>query len=349
MATMMATKMATKATMEARTRVRCSASAAPPSSTTSTLRIGTRGSPLALAQAYATRDLLAARFPDLSLEICIIKTTGDKVVNQPLADIGGKGLFTRELDDALLDDRVDICVHSMKDVPTYLPDGTVLPTTLPREDVRDVFVSLKAENLAGLPDGSVVGSASLRRASQILHKYPSLQVVNFRGNVQSRLRKIKEGNVDATLLALAGLKRMNLEEHATSILSLDDMIPAVAQGAIGIQCRSDDEGALQCVNALNDVKTYVAVSCERAFLAALDGSCRTPIAGHARKGQDGQLRFDGLIASPDGKKIYQTSRVCNFSMEDAIQAGKDAGAELRAEAGEGFLEWSVGPNADLQS
>uniref|UniRef100_A0A7I4F632 hydroxymethylbilane synthase n=1 Tax=Physcomitrium patens TaxID=3218 RepID=A0A7I4F632_PHYPA len=213
------------------------------------VRIGTRGSPLALAQAYQTRDKLKAAHPGLAeegaLEIIIIKTTGDKILSQPLADIGGKGLFTKEIDDALLNGDIDIAVHSMKDVPTYLPEGTILPCNLPREDVRDAFICPNYSSLAELPEGSVVGSASLRRQSQILHKYPHLKVENFRGNVQTRLRKLSEGTVQATLLALAGLKRLDMTEHITAILATDDMLPAIAQGAIGIACRTGDSKMVQ--------------------------------------------------------------------------------------------------------
>ena len=241
------------------------------------IRIGTRGSPLALAQAYMTRDLLAKEFPELAeegaLEIAIIKTTGDKVLDKPLADIGGKGLFTRELDDALLDGRVNIAVHSMKDVPTYLPEGTILPCMLPREDVRDAFICLKYDSLSALPAGALVGTASLRRQSQLLWKYPELKCVNFRGNVQSRIRKLKEEVVDCTLLALAGLKRMDLTEHATKILDFEDMLPAVAQGAIGISCRTNDDKMQEYLSKLNHEETRLAVECERNFLRSLDGSC----------------------------------------------------------------------------
>lgn len=279
------------------------------------IRIGTRGSPLALAQAHLTRDLLenvlAARGQTRPVELTVIKTTGDKVLNRPLADIGGKGLFTKEIDDALMDGRVDIAVHSMKvggpgsgdgsgpdepglykcnrlplstlqDVPTYLPDGMALPCTLEREDTRDVFLSARYDSLAALPAGAVVGSASLRRQAQILSRFPHLRVVNFRGNVQTRLRKLEEGECDATLLALAGLKRLSLEDRATAVLDTADMLPAVAQGAIGIACREADEDAHGLLAALNHEPTRLAVVCERAFLAALDGSCRTPIAGLAQ-------------------------------------------------------------------
>ncbi|KAI3432617.1 hypothetical protein D9Q98_004163 [Chlorella vulgaris] len=316
-------------------RTRRSATIAAAAVATQTLKIGTRGSPLALAQAYLTRDLLKATFPELkedgALEIIIIKTTGDKILNQPLSDIGGKGLFTKEIDDALLDGRIDIAVHSMKDVPTYLPAGTVLPCNLPREDVRDVFISAKYQSLSELPEGAVVGSASLRRQAQLLAKYPTLKVVNFRGNVQTRLRKLQDGECDGTLLALAGLKRLDLEDKATSILSIEEMLPAVAQGAIGIACRDGDDRSAAAIAALNHEETRLAVVCERAFLAALDGSCRTPIAGWARK-EDGQLAFRGLVSTPDGKKMYETTRVGSLTDEDARKIGHDAGAQLKAEA-----------------
>eukprot|EP01024_Parvocaulis_polyphysoides_P047673 TRINITY_DN4520_c0_g1_i3.p1 TRINITY_DN4520_c0_g1~~TRINITY_DN4520_c0_g1_i3.p1 ORF type:complete len:318 (+),score=68.09 TRINITY_DN4520_c0_g1_i3:130-1083(+) len=272
------------------------------------LKIGTRGSPLALAQAYLTRDLLQSAFPALqeedAIEITIIKTTGDKILSTALADIGGKGLFTKEIDEALLDGRVDIAVHSMKDVPTYLPDGIVLPTNLEREDVRDAFISVKYNDMSEIPEGGVIGSASLRRQAQILAKYPHLKVENFRGNVQSRIRKLNEGVVDATLLALAGLKRLDMESKLTKILDESEMLPAVAQGAIGIACRTGDDRALEFINALNHQQTHVAVECERAFLLALDGSCRTPIGGHAKQGSDGKMYFKGLVATPNGKKSF---------------------------------------------
>jgi len=310
---------------------------------TQTLKIGTRGSPLALAQAYLTRDLLKKSFPELNedgaLEIVIIKTTGDKILNQPLADIGGKGLFTKEIDDALLDGRIDIAVHSMKDVPTYLPPGTILPCNLPREDTRDVFISAKYKSLSELPAGSVVGSASLRRQAQLLNKYPHLEVINFRGNVQTRLRKLEEGACDATLLALAGMKRLGLSDKVTSVLEIADILPAVAQGAIGIACREGDERGQKALAALNHEDTRLAVVCERAFLAALDGSCRTPIAGLCQKTADGRLTFRGLVASPDGKKVFETSREGAANEQEAFAMGKDAGDQLKKEAGPDFFDW----------
>ncbi|KAK1304265.1 hypothetical protein QJS10_CPB11g01654 [Acorus calamus] len=310
----------------------------------SVIKIGTRGSPLALAQAHETRDKLVAAHPELAedgaIEIIIIKTTGDKVLDQPLADIGGKGLFTKEIDEALLDGRIDIAVHSMKDVPTYFPDNMILPCNLPREDVRDAFISLSAASLAELPAGSIVGSASLRRQSQILYRYPSLKVINFRGNVQTRLRKLSEGEVHATLLALAGLKRLNMTENVTAILSVEEMLPAIAQGAIGIACRNDDENMANYIASLNHEETRLAVACERAFLITLEGSCRTPIAGYAHQDKDGYCVFRGLVASPDGTRVLETTRQGSYSYDEMIVMGEDAGNELKSRAGSDFFDWS---------
>jgi hydroxymethylbilane synthase len=309
---------------------------------TAIIRIGTRGSPLALAQAYETREKLKKKHPELvedgAIHIEIIKTTGDKILSQPLADIGGKGLFTKEIDEALINGHIDIAVHSMKDVPTYLPEKTILPCNLPREDVRDAFICLTAATLAELPAGSVVGTASLRRKSQILHKYPALHVEeNFRGNVQTRLSKLQGGKVQATLLALAGLKRLSMTENVASILSLDEMLPAVAQGAIGIACRTDDDKMATYLASLNHEETRLAISCERAFLETLDGSCRTPIAGYASKDEEGNCIFRGLVASPDGTKVLETSRKGPYVYEDMVKMGKDAGQELLSRAGPGFF------------
>ncbi|KAA8523455.1 hypothetical protein F0562_009878 [Nyssa sinensis] len=274
-----------------------------------------------------------------AIQIVIIKTTGDKILSQPLADIGGKGLFTKEIDEALLNGEIDIAVHSMKDVPTYLPDGTILPCNLQREDVRDAFISLSAASLAELPEGSTVGTASLRRKSQILHRYPSLNVLeNFRGNVQTRLRKLNEGVVQATLLALAGLRRLDMTEHVASILSIDEVLPAVAQGAIGIACRTNDDKMAEYIASLNHQETRLAVVCERAFLETLDGSCRTPIAGYACRDEDGYCIFKGLVASPDGTRVLETSRKGPYALEDMILMGKDAGKELLSRAGPRFFD-----------
>ncbi|KAL7438594.1 hypothetical protein ACHAXH_009285 [Discostella pseudostelligera] len=308
------------------------------------LRIGTRGSPLALAQAYETRRRLIANFPELeaegAIEICVMKTQGDMILDKSLMELGGKGLFTKELDTALLGNEVDICVHSMKDVPTYLPAGTVLPCNLPREETNDAFITANGEikRIADLPDGSVIGTASLRRQAQLLSQNPTLKCVNFRGNVQTRLRKLDDGVVDATLLAIAGLKRMDMQDCATAVLDWDEMLPAVAQGAIGIQCRDDDTRSLKYIDALNCMDTHVCVNCERAFLGALDGNCKTPIAGQARI-IDGKIVFKGLIAMPDGSVKYETE--ATGAIEDAVEIGRKAGEELKARAGEKFFQMMV--------
>jgi hydroxymethylbilane synthase len=300
--------------------------------------IGTRGSPLALAQAHETRDRLQAAHEELRgegiIEIEVIKTTGDMILDRPLSEIGGKGLFTKEIDNAQLEGRIDIAVHSMKDVPTWLPDGIDLPCILPREDVRDVFISNKASCLADLPAGSVVGSASLRRQAQIKARYPHLEVITFRGNVQRRLSKLNEGVVDATLLAHAGLRRLKSEDVITSVIEEDEILPAVAQGAIGISCRSDDERMKKYLAPLNCPETTVRVEAERALLRILDGSCRTPIAALAvLEGEEIVLR--GLIAKPDGTEVLTNEMRGPISDPDGL--GTKAGQELKDRAGADFL------------
>lgn len=305
------------------------------------LRLGTRGSPLALAQAQEAKRRLAEAYPELAadnaIEIRVLSTVGDQRLDIALSQIGGKGLFTKELDAALVAGEVDFCVHSTKDVPTKLIDGTTLVAMFPREDTRDAFISRdpNVKSIADLPLGSVVGSASLRRASQIYSKRPDIKCVNFRGNVQTRLRKLEAGLVDATLLAYAGLKRMSMEQHATSLLEWDEMLPAIAQGAISLQCRSDDASTVRYLKPLNHEPTMQAVTCERAFLATLDGNCRTPIAGQALV-QGGELNFQGLVLSPDGRQQFAVQR--RGPAAEAAALGKDAGLEIRNRAGEKFFE-----------
>jgi hydroxymethylbilane synthase len=305
------------------------------------LKLGTRGSPLALAQAYEAKKRLAEAFPELvpdeAVEIRIISTTGDQRLEISLAEIGGKGLFTRELDVALVSKEVDFCVHSTKDVPTQLIPDTEICTFLPREDTRDVLISGdgKTTKIEDFPKGSVIGTASLRRQAQIYAKNQGVTCVNFRGNVQTRLRKLKAGDVSATLLAYAGLKRMSMEEHATTVLEWDQMLPAISQGAICFQCRSDDEKTLGYLKSLSHEPTRQAVTCERAFLAALDGNCKTPIAGQA-KIVDGQLKFTGLVSSPDGQQNFRIER--SGAPEDGETIGREAGEHIRKEAGEKFFE-----------
>jgi hydroxymethylbilane synthase len=300
------------------------------------LRIGTRGSPLALAQAHTVRDRLAAAHGCApgDIGIHIIKTTGDRILDRPLSEAGGKGLFTKEIEEALLANDIDIAVHSSKDMPTQLPDGLAMVAYLEREDVRDVFISRKAATLADLPGGALVGSASLRRQALVKRLRPDLRVAMFRGNVQTRLRKLDEGEADATLLALAGLKRLGLEHEATAILPLDAFPPAIGQGAIGIEARERDGRILDLLKPIADRDTRIALETERAFLAALDGSCRTPIAGLATVDGDA-LSFHGMILRPDGSEVYETSR--QGAVADAVRLGADAGGELKARGGPDFF------------
>lgn len=303
-------------------------------------RIGTRSSPLALAQAQEVRERLAGAHPSLApegaVEIVVIKTSGDKFLDRPLADIGGKGLFTKEIEDALLAGTIDLAVHSMKDVPTFVPAGLTIACFLPREDPRDAFFSQVAESLSGLPEGAVVGSASLRRKAQILNFRPDLKVVTLRGNVQTRLRKLAEGAVDATLLALAGLKRLGLADRATAVLATDEILPAVAQGAIGVECREDNAVARGYLGPLNDAETESCVTAERALLRVLDGSCRTPIAALAEPAAGGDIILRGLVARPDGSRLHRVRR--QGAIADAVAVGEDAGRELLALAGPGFFD-----------
>ncbi|MEM7398848.1 MAG: hydroxymethylbilane synthase [Pseudomonadota bacterium] len=301
------------------------------------LPIGTRGSPLALWQAEHVRDRLTAHHgPErVAALLRVIKTSGDQILDKPLADVGGKGLFTKEIDEAQLRGDIALAVHSMKDLPTRLPDGLCIAAVLPRADVRDAFLSPVAASLSDLPEGAVVGTSSLRRAAQVKRARPDLRVVDFRGNVQTRLRKLAEGVADATLLAKAGLDRLGLADKAASVLAVDDMLPAVAQGAIGVVARENDTKTRDLMQPLNDVATETAVTCERAFLAQLDGSCRTPIAGLAEI-DDGTIRFRGLILSPDGAEWHGVELSGPDADADAI--GQQAGEEVRGRAGPDFLD-----------
>ncbi len=299
------------------------------------LRIGTRGSALALAQAHTVRRLLAQAHgwpeegPDSPLEIVAMTTTGDQVQSKALLEIGGKGLFTKEIEDALLDGSVDLAVHSMKDMPTKLPPGLDMAAILEREDPRDVFIGHEATGIQDLPKGAMVGTASLRRRAQVLLRRPDLEVVTFRGNVQTRLKKLGEGVVAGTLLARAGLNRLGLEPENAVTLSFEEMLPAVAQGAIGIEIRQDDAKTREAIAPLNDPATAACVTAERAFLTVLDGSCRTPIAGHAELAHGGRLRFRGLVLTPDGAKHWRTES--QSVIDDAVRMGREAGEELRAQ------------------
>ncbi len=292
-----------------------------------TIRIGTRGSPLALAQAYETRERLMAahQLPESAFEIKIYKTTGDIILDRPLADVGGKGLFTKEIEDALLKREIDLAVHSMKDMQTALPDGLGIGAVLPREDVRDAFLSLKYGSLRDMPQGAIVGTSSLRRQAQVKRVRPDLEVVQFRGNVQTRLKKLGEGVADATLLACAGLNRLGLSDRITSALETSDMLPAVAQGAIAIEIRNDDAETAALIQPLNHEATAICVTAERAFLTKLEGSCRTPIAGHATLSL-GTISFRGMTFSPDGASCFETAM--SGSAGDAHALGLAAAEDL---------------------
>ena len=301
------------------------------------LRIGTRGSPMALHQTTLVRDRLAAAHPDLAapgaVEIVTIRTTGDRVQDRVLAEIGGKGLFAKEIEGELLAGRIDLAVHSLKDLETWLPAGLAIACVLPRDDPRDAFVSASGARLAALPEGARVGTASLRRQAQLLRYRPDLAVVPIRGNVGTRLRKLEAGEFDAIVLALSGLVRLDLIEHATEILGREVMLPAVAQGALAIECRTGDKTVRRLVEPLHDPVSAACVGAERAMLAALDGSCRTPIAGLA-EAENGRLSLEGRLLKPDGSDEVLGTR--QGAIADAEAIGLELGRELRRGAGPGF-------------
>jgi hydroxymethylbilane synthase len=298
--------------------------------------IGTRGSPLALAQAHATRAALctALSLQDSAVTLNVIKTTGDAITDRPLSEAGGKGLFTKEIDAAQLAGEIDIAVHSAKDLPTQLPDGLVIAGYLPREDVRDVFIGANVQRLIDLPIGAIIGSASLRRQAQVRRLRPDLQTTLLRGNVGTRLTKVMRGEIAGTLLALAGLRRLDLAHKATEILNLEEFLPAPGQGAIAIVTRTNDSRTKEAIARMTCRATGIALACERAFLGVLDGSCRTPIAGHAHL-VDGQLTFRGEVLHPEGTAFINISS--HGDPDQAAAIGTAAGRELRAKAQTGPL------------
>ena len=302
------------------------------------LKIGTRGSPLALAQAYETRQRLCQAFDldESAFEIIVIKTTGDKVLDRPLKEIGGKGLFTREIEEDMLSGKIDIAVHSMKDMPVLQPVGLLLDTYLPREDVRDAFVSHSFEGISDLPAGTLVGTSSLRRKAQLQNKRPDLTVVEFRGNVQTRLKKLEDGVASCTFLAMAGLNRLDMTHVAKSAVAVEDMLPAVAQGAIGIERRENDLNTAGLLEAIHDIPTGQRLSAERAFLKELDGSCETPIAGLGEL-QGAQVHLRGEVLRPDGSEAINDHATA--PIEDAAILGQELAKKLLSEAGEGFFDW----------
>ncbi|MBI1417482.1 MAG: hydroxymethylbilane synthase [Limimaricola sp.] len=300
------------------------------------LQIGTRGSPLALAQAHETRARLMAAFdlPEDAFAIRVIKVTGDAVQDRPLKEIGGKGLFTREIEEALLAGEIDIAVHSMKDMPVEQPAGLILDTYLPREDVRDAFISFGQGGLAELAQGATVGTSSLRRRAQLLNRRPDLTIVEFRGNVQTRLRKLTEGVAQATFLAMAGLNRLNMTDVPRTPVSTDEMLPAVAQGAIGIERRTDDSRTAEMLAAIHHGPTGQRLAAERAFLAALDGSCETPIGGLAEL-DGGTLRLRGEILRTDGSQVLTDDATA--PIEDGPSLGREMARKLLEQASPGFF------------
>ena len=307
------------------------------------LRIGTRGSALALKQtnefvgALARAEGWSAAEAPAKVEIVAIKTTGDSIQDRSLADIGGKGLFAKEIEEALLSGRIDCAVHSLKDMPSFLPPELAIVCHLEREDPRDAFVSRKVANVDELAHGAVVGSSSVRREAILLHRRPDLKIINFRGNVDTRLRKLDEGQADATVLALAGLKRLGAQAHARHIFSTEEMLPSVAQGVIAIEARAGDAAVRERVAMIDHRATALAASLERAFLQTLDGSCKTPLAGLAEWHGAG-VRFRGCVLSLDGRQRFDVTRDAAVSSRAEAEAiGRDAGEELLKRAGRSFF------------
>ncbi len=302
------------------------------------LRIGTRGSPLALWQAHEVRRCLMAahHLPEAAFVIVVIKVMGDQILDRALKDIGGKGLFTREIEDALAADEIDVAVHSMKDMPTMQPAGLVLDCYLAREDVRDAFVSPGVAGLADLPQGAVVGSSSLRRRAQLAHRRPDLHLVEFRGNVQTRMKKLEEGVAVATFLAMAGLNRLGMAHMARGAIAPEEMLPAVAQGAIGIERRSADRRVAGLLEAIHDGPTGQRLAAERGFLARLDGSCETPIAGLAVL-EGAALWLRGEVLRPDGSEVITGD--LRGPVADGAAMGQALADQLLAQVPPGFFSW----------
>ena len=301
----------------------------------SPLTIGTRGSPLALVQAHETmgRLIRSTGLEENCFKILVIKTSGDMIQDRPLSEVGGKGLFTKEIEEAMLDNNIDIAVHSMKDMPVICPEGLIISCYLPREDVRDSFISTKYKSISELPNGATVGTSSLRRRAQLLNKRPDLKIVEFRGNVQTRLRKLNEGIADATFLACAGLNRLGRNEISNPI-ETDDMLPAIAQGCIGIEQRKNDIEISKILSVINDKSASLRLAAERSLLLGLDGSCQTPIAGLAElNGQ--QMRLRGEVIRPDGSEVLQDEITCPVS--EGVEMATLMAKRFRSQMGENFF------------
>ena len=302
-----------------------------------TVRIGTRGSPLALKQAETVKAALAAAHPSLAdqLDIVTIRTSGDRIQDRALADAGGKGLFTKEIERALAAGEVDMAVHSLKDVPTFLPQGLTLAAFLPREDVRDMWISTGGQTIAEMPSGFSLGTASVRRQAQILSMRPDLKPQLLRGNVETRLAKVTGGEVDATLLACAGLNRLGMSVPQGTMLAPEELLPAAGQGIVGIECREGDDQTIRLLSEINDQAACVSAGAERAFLAELDGSCKSPIAAYAQPVDDTHFALRGEILSADGAQVFRTSR--EISAQAAAAEARNAAIDLKKDAGEAFM------------
>ena len=299
------------------------------------LKIATRGSPLALWQAEWVQKRILAQYSEITVELLILKTEGDRIQDRPLSDVGGKGLFIKELENALLDGRADLAVHSMKDVTCFLPEGLEISVIAKREDPGDAWLCPKYGKIENFPQGGVVGTSSLRRASQLKHHRPDLLVRNLRGNVQTRIRKLDRGEVDATILAVAGLKRINLEERITEVLPMEWMLPAIGQGAIGIETRIDDQETLSRILHLHDQETWDCLLAERALLTELEGNCQLPLAGYCvLKGDELVLR--ALIGDPEGKSILRYE--AHSPRENALKLGQDVAQWLMLNGGAEILK-----------
>lgn len=310
-----------------------------PSTAPSPLRIATRGSPLALVQAKSVRTALLAAHPIEQLggkpELVVIKTSGDHILDRPLRDVGGKGLFTREIENALLNHSVDLAVHSAKDMPTQQRFGLSLVAVLAREDARDTLISERGYRLLDLPDGARIGTTSLRRQAQLKRKRPDLVVQDLRGNVETRLRKLQAGDFDAIVLAAAGLNRLALPVRGLAYLDEKDMVPAAAQGAIGIEIRSDDPRTARLLAPLNHPASFAAIEAERLYLSILDGSCHSPIGGHLKIAGD-YAEMRGIVLSPDGRQAYEARR--SGHPRDAIALAKAVAQDIRAQAPQAFID-----------
>jgi len=298
---------------------------------TQKISIGTRGSRLALSQAQEVKQLIISHYPEYQkspelISIIPFKTTGDKIIDKSLVEIGGKGLFIKEIEDALLENIIDIAVHSMKDMPGFFSSGLDILAVPKRKDPRDAFISEQYSSINNLPIGATIGTSSPRRSALILNQRPDLEIINFRGNIDTRLDKLRQKQVDATILAVAGLKRIKMHNHITKIMSIDEMLPAVGQGALAIQARRDNKFAIKLLEPINHNVSRVCVDAERAFLKTINGSCKTPLAAYCQV-QNNQLFLQVLFSSLDGKEVYKTSRIGNFA--DSIKIGNDAGLEIK--------------------